>query len=75
MNIYHSEDVVMKLMSRGEANNLSVGDKVRMISNHVCTIIDLEYVMDSNNENQIVATVEQDNGIIKTTNLLMCFKI
>ena len=65
----------MKLMSRGEANNLSVGDKVRMISNHVCTIIDLEYVMDSNNENQIVATVEQDNGIIKTTNLLMCFKI
>lgn len=65
----------MKLMSRGEANNLAVGDKVRMISNHVCTIIDLEYVMDSNNENQIVATLKQDNGIIKKTNLLMCYKI
>lgn len=57
-------------MTRGEANTVCVGDEVRTIGNELCTVIDLEYVNDSDGNNGILATLEVKNThIVRKTNL------
>lgn len=57
-------------MNRGEANTICVGDEVRTMGNEKCTVVDLEFVIDSNDQNGILATLESQNtGKIIKTNL------
>lgn len=60
----------MILMTRGEANTVCIGDVVYTMGNQKCKVVDLEFVVDSNDQNEILATLkDQYTGKIIKTNL------
>jgi hypothetical protein len=61
------------MMTQGEANTISVGDTVKSMGNEKCKVIDLEFVLDSDGNQTILATLKTDTRTFKT-NLLMCHK-